>query len=97
MVTLTELENQARILDHQADAFSMLARSLRWSAKAHAEGHATGLREAAASLRRLEDRTINDSAHYFQDEDDARDYFADQTLGILKEEAADRADLVDGS
>lgn len=64
MVTLSELETEARIFDHQADAFIMIARALKGRARASAEGHALGLREAAAAIRRLEDRTINDAAEW---------------------------------
>lgn len=64
MVTLSELETQARLLEHQADGLIMVSRSLRFGAKAHAEGTAVGLRRAAASLRRLQDEVIMDEAAY---------------------------------
>lgn len=64
MVTLSELETQARLLEHRADGLIMVSRSLRFGAKAHAEGNAVGLRQAAAALRRLQDEVIMQEATY---------------------------------
>jgi hypothetical protein len=83
MVNMTELEIEARFMEHTADGMVMLSRSLRGKARAFAEGQARGLRQAAAQIRRLEDRADRDVA----------DWFADQDLGEMKERAAERAAL----
>lgn len=85
MVNQTELETEARFLEHTADGLVMLSRSLRGKSRAFAEGQARGFRSAAAQIRRLEDRAVNDTA----------DFFADQDLGEMKERASARPDYVD--
>ena len=82
MVSLSELETEARLLENEADGLMMLARHLEPGARAYSEGQSYGLRIAAGHIRRMEDRVIEDAA----------DYFADQELGEMKLEAAERAD-----
>jgi hypothetical protein len=70
------------MLEHEAAGLRMLAESLRGCTKAHAQGHALGLQEAADKIRVMQDIAINDAA----------DYFAELDLGEMKVEAAERAE-----
>ena len=85
MLTLNELEIHAKLLNNRADSLSLLSRSLRGNARAHVEGQVTALHYAADQIRQLNDAVINDAA----------DWFADQDLGEMKLEAAERADADD--